>query len=257
MTTKNIRARKPKLPAGYILYQGPSMLDGAPIVVIVTALRKSRNSKTGNMAQTYIIRADEHPIIASRTGGDYSICGTCKHRGDGTGKKRSCYVTLAHGPSNVYRSFLRGVYVPLDATGIMRLKGKTIRFGTYGDPAAAPHYVWDFLSMLAGAWTGYTHQWRDLNAPTTGHIWSRLLMASVDTPEEMAEAHAMGWRTFRVGTMPVPDAPKSEVICPASEEMGKKTTCEMCRACMGSSAKAKVSIRIAPHGTGKKWAKAA
>lgn len=242
-----------KQPAGYILYEGPSMLDGSPIVVIATALTHSRNAKTGHMVQTYIIRSDEHPIVANRTGLDFAICGDCKHRGDGTGQQRSCYVTLAHGPSNVYRSYLRGVYVPLDAEGMARLKGKTIRFGTYGDPAAAPYHVWEFLSLHAKAWTGYTHQWRKLNESAD---WFRLLMASVDTPAEMAEAHNLGWRTFRVGTTEANAKANAkattEVTCPASVEAGKKTVCEACRACMGTSAKARASIVIAPHGAGKK-----
>ena len=38
---------------GVILYEGPSMLDGAPIVVIATGIRTgSTNVKTGAMIQT-------------------------------------------------------------------------------------------------------------------------------------------------------------------------------------------------------------
>ena len=96
-----------------IIYQGPSLLDGSPIVVI--ALAKSSNKKTGDMVQTYIIRSDMDPLKASKYGYDYAICGDCKHRGeadpDGTGKqakKRSCYVTLFHGPLQVYKSYKKG-----------------------------------------------------------------------------------------------------------------------------------------------------
>jgi len=39
-----------------IIYRGPSVLDGAPIVVVATYSK--RNKKTGTMVQTYIIRDD-------------------------------------------------------------------------------------------------------------------------------------------------------------------------------------------------------
>ena len=90
------------MTAGYIVYDGPSMLDGKPIVVIVCALERSRNVKTGHMVQTYIIRKDMHPVEAVNSGEDASICGTCVHRKDTVTGRRSCYVTLAHGPSHVW-----------------------------------------------------------------------------------------------------------------------------------------------------------
>jgi len=79
------------------------------------------------------------------------------------------------------------------------------------------------------------------------------LMASVDTKDEMAIAHDMGWRTFRVGSDPIA---KVESNCPASEEAGRKVQCIDCKACMGTAGKARVSIQIAAHGTGAKYATA-
>ena len=72
-------------------------------------------------------------------------------------------------------------------------------------------------------------------------------MASVDTFEDAMEAWAKGWRTFRMGF----DKQDNEVPCPASEEGGRKTTCEKCALCAGASKIAK-SVIIQPHGTGKK-----
>ena len=63
----------------YILYEGASLLDGKPIVVI--GIPKSSNSKTGGMFQTIIMRSDIDPITASRLGEDFSVCGDCVHRG--------------------------------------------------------------------------------------------------------------------------------------------------------------------------------
>lgn len=77
-----------------------------------------------------------------------------------------------------------------------------------------------------------------------------LVMASVDSSGERAEAHADGWRSFRV--LKVADAVEakdsSEIACPASVEAGKKVTCEDCGLCKGTSRPAR-SIAIVDHST--------
>ena len=60
--------------------------------------------------------------------------------------------------------------------------------------------------------------------------WQELLMASVSTPEEADRAQAEGWRTFRVHA----EATPGEVVCPASEEAGRRTQCDRCRLCSGA-----------------------
>lgn len=233
------------MAAGYVIYDGPSMIDGERIIVVVCALDSSRNLKTGNMVQTYIIRPDMHPIEAVRGGFDRSICGDCVHRGDGTGKGRSCYVTLIHGPSHVYRSYLKGVYpaaTPAEVAEIVA--GRMVRLGTYGDPAAAPLAVWEVLVSKAEGWTGYTHQWRKAEAG-----WQRLVMASADSQNDAKEAWLRGYRTFRVGSSAMTGR---EVNCPASAEAGKRAQCISCKLCMGSTSKAPKSVQIAPHGAGAK-----
>lgn len=236
-----------KTPNGVILYRGPSALDGAPIVVIATGIAKaSANAKTGAMIQTYILRDDMNPIEAVKTGADASICGDCVHRGDGTGAGRSCYVTLIHGPSAVYRGLRNGAYdtaTPDVAAALFA--GRKVRLGTYGDPAAAPLALWQDVLHSADGWTGYTHQWKTLPA-----AWARLVMASADTALEMLLAQARGFRTFRVATTAGQAVKGREVVCPASEEAGKKTECFACGACAGLSSRAKVSIVIAAHGSG-------
>jgi len=44
------------------------------------------------------------------------------------------------------------------------------------------------------------------------------------------------------------------VLCPASEEAGRKATCATCKLCGGASIKAK-SVAIPAHGTSKRKAK--
>lgn len=223
-----------------VIWEGASRIDGAPIVVIATGMdARSANPKTGAMVQTYIIRADVAPVDAIRTGQDASICGDCVHRGEGF-SDRTCYVNVGQGPRSVYAAYKRGSYWrmrPIDAGA-----GRMVRLGTYGDPAAVPAVVWRALLRRCIGHTGYTHQWR--RAPDL----RRLVMASVDSPEEAREAHAMGWRTFRV-TRTSTEAPVGrEIVCPASEEAGKKLTCSQCGACDGASGR-RGSIRIKAHGS--------
>jgi hypothetical protein len=58
---------------GYIAYEGASMIDGSPIVVIVNKIDGSDNVKTGAIVQTFILRSDISPIDALNTGADVSI----------------------------------------------------------------------------------------------------------------------------------------------------------------------------------------
>lgn len=222
-----------------ILYEGPSQLDGAPIVVILT---ESRNRKTGGMLQTWIMRADIEPHIALKTGADSSVCGNCKMRPLLGGV---CYVRVFQAPLVVWKAWRRGNYQAagsLDAIA-ERGAGHSIRLGAYGDPAAVPVEIWRALVSRAAAWTGYTHQWRDAVAAPL----QSLAMASTDSPDELADARAAGWRSFRVRAPFEPLAGK-EIVCPASDEAGKRTTCESCRACGGTGAKAKADIAIVAHG---------
>jgi hypothetical protein len=241
----------------HIIYQGPSLLDGSPIVVI--AQTKTRNRKTGDMVQTYILHADIDPITANRTGADFAICGDCPHRGTahdgdkGTATDRTCYVTLAHGPRSVYAAFKRGVYDTV--TGHAAIKeigaGRMVRIGTYGDGAAVPSYIWDSLCEDAAGWTAYTHQ----NGVDGAATDPKRFMTSADSKAEASAAWAMGQRTFRVISDVSDVVPGKEILCPASEEMGKRTTCDTCGLCAGAAIKAK-SIAIVAHGTSAKKAKA-
>ena len=122
-----------------------------------------------------------------------------------------------------------------------------MRLGTYGDPAAVPARIWLSLLRDSSGHTGYTHQWRDPNA---AHLRS-LCMASADSPADAVLAQSMGWRTFRVGMWGEVErdrAALSESLCPASEQAGKKLTCETCLACDGAGTAKRGSIFIPAHG---------
>ena len=228
---------------GMVLYRGPSMLNGQPIVAILTGLgsgKSSKNKKTGGMLQTWILPAHVRPTEAARTGTDAAVCGTCPLRPSEGG---GCYVTLFHAPLGVWKADQRRRY---DRFEPARVRGHRVRFGSYGDPAAVPTMVWAMLARYASGYTGYTHAWRDA-APTL----ARYCMASADTPALATEAQARGWRTFRVGDT----ASAGEILCPASEAAGKRTTCERCGLCAGTASAAR-SIYIPPHGASEARARA-
>ena len=219
-----------------IIYKGPSLLDGAPIVVIATY--SNRNTKTGKVVQTYILRSDINPLEASKTGEDFSICGSCPMRGEVTtdpkrkiAKGRKCYVNLGQGVLIVFKSFLRGVYKEGDPRSMGR--DRFVRVGTYGDPAAVPSEVWDELLAECETWTAYTHQkpWRP-----------DIAMQSADSYDE-AKAHwAEGRRTFRV-IVDLGDIDKTkETLCPASKEAGRRVQCTACKLCKGSSLAKSIAI---------------
>lgn len=228
---------------GVILYEGPSQLNGQPIVVIVTGLSKrSVNSKTGDMLQTWIMPAGEFdPLTAAQSGEDESVCGDCKMR---PFNKGPCYVNLGQAPRNVWLAYKANAY-PRSLIPASLGRGRFVRLGSYGDPAAVPLHVWRRLLAEASGWNGYTHQWR------TSRRLIDYCMASCDSPEEAEEAREQGWRTFRVRS---PDQPTmlGEFVCPASSEAGHKTTCNECKACGGLSSKARAHPVIMAHGATKK-----
>lgn len=231
---------------GRILYEGPSLIDGAPIVAIVVGLADdSANSKTGGMLQTFILRSDVAPLDALKTGADASVCGDCKHRPFNGG---ACYVNVGHAPRGVWQCYKRGSgYAPAeDLRSIGR--GRAVRLGTYGDPAAVPASIWRELIAESTLHTGYTHQWGSGRA---GEGLRDIVMASCDTPSERDKARAQGWRTFTVRTAADPLAAR-ESVCPASEEAGKRIQCAQCGACDGAGSGRKGSIAIIAHGATKR-----
>lgn len=217
---------------GAVLYDGPSMIDGQPIVVIVTGLKgrpgkRSANGKTGDMLQTWILRSDLHPVVAL-AGEDKSVCGDCPHRRQDNGK-RSCYVQVGKAPAAVWRCYRRGGYAPLQSA--QQVAGRKLRVGSYGDPAAVPAAVWLPLIAAVAGHTGYTHQWR-----TPIGQWAKgILQASCDGLADYSEATTHGWGTFLV-TPKGTELPAEMAHCAASKERGAKTTCERCTLCAGVAA---------------------
>ena len=236
----------------FIIYDGPSLIDGQPIVAIAQV--KTGNRKTGDMVQTWILRSNIDPITASRTGADVSICGDCPHKGTpsnkvtGWAKNRTCYVNLLFAPNGVYKAYKRGSYEVSKGHDAIRAIGllRGVRLGSYGDPAAVPSYVWESLTSGAEFVTAYTHN------PT--NPMPETIMTSADNAMQAESAWNKGERTFRVVSALDQIIKGKEVLCPASDEAGNRATCASCKLCGGNSIKAK-SVAIVAHGASKRKAK--
>jgi len=238
----------PLRATGAVVWQGPSPIDGSPLVAILT--RRSANRKTGDMPQLYILRADRSPVEASRTATDDATCGHCPLRHSLGG---GCYVNLGHGPQSVYRAFAAGRY-PEATPELLQswTQGKRVRLGAYGDPAMLPESVIERVTAHARGWTGYTHQY--------AHPWAQwarhYMMASADTPQLARDLRARGWRTFALSADPFTDRPTpdesapTQVECPADT---RGTSCADCGLCDGTRngtrpATEVASVVIRPHG---------
>ena len=233
---------------GVILYEGPSKIDGKPIVAIACRITEaSGNVKTGAMVQTFIMRQDIAPHEALKTGDDSSVCGDCKLRPIHKGATR-CYVRVYQAPLSVWDAYHRGRYaapdVDFDSALLPELfAGLSFRIGSYGDPAAIPAMVWKTATRLVKNRTGYTHQWNK----KIGAGLKSLCMASADNAAEVANASAKGWRTFRVRKIEQEILFGVESICPASKEGGQRVQCDSCGLCQGATIAAR-NIVIADHG---------
>jgi len=235
---------------GAVLYEGPSKLDGAPIVAIANGFQGSSvNDKTGKMIQTWILRSDISPVEALRGGEDFSVCGNCQFRFvDGNGL---CLVNVGWGPQGVWKAYKDGRFEEYSREKHGRyLRRRHIRIGSYGDPVAVPSQVWRrLIDKRNPDWTGYTHQWRLGFAKS----YRDFLMASVESQAEVVEAESRGWRPFLV----LPhnrDVPEGFSWCPAdSLNPARKVECTNCLLCSGIHDEAKrpnKRVAIYAHGTG-------
>ena len=227
-------------PRGAIFYEGPSLINGAPIVGVVTY--QSTNGKTGKIGQTWILHQGHRPTEAVKLGCDDAVCGTCPLRGD-HGQKRACYVILFQGPRQVWESYKAGKYPQLSDASCRVNDGK-LRLGAYGDPTAIPLDVTldMMLHVQVNKSSGYTQRWRD----GTDARWKRWCMASCHNGAEVLKARAAGWSTYRGlrdGEEPMP----LEIMCPSNS--GVK--CRHCMLCAGNRG-AQRSLCNYIHGNGKK-----
>jgi hypothetical protein len=160
---------------GIIIYDGPSVLDGSPVLGVVTGAlergiqRPTSNKKIahGYALQLWIVQRDWHPLDALRTGSDAGVCGTCPLRPQAD-RARLCYVNPMT-ISQVWKH-ARGPdaerLTPYDVGRHRMGLARYVRLGAYGDPVALPFEVCD--DLLRGARAASVASWRrNSSAPRT------------------------------------------------------------------------------------------
>jgi hypothetical protein len=182
------------------------------------------------MHQVWFLVADVKPREAVNQGLDEAVCGDCKLRNG------PCYVRVDQAPRQIWEYETNKGYALEPDYG---KRNVPTRLGAYGEPTSVPFET--IQKLLAGrpGHTGYTHRWR-----TCDQRFKSILMASCDTEEEAEEAKAMGWRYFFVDHVGDHKLRPNEVSCPASKEMGYRTTCDKCLLCSGANKIAKDVVII-------------
>ena len=236
-----------KRPAGVIIWDGPSPFDGQHLTAVLTGLvSKSKNSKTGPMAQLWIL-PDDYPLDAVANGSDAAACGAYPLRPI-NGDPDPCYVNKFFIGS-VWKATQAGKYPrvsPDQAGEYCKAAHLSVRLGAWGDPAMIPFDVIKALLDASGTGhTGYTHQWaQDWFNPR----FLDVCMVSIDDDAQL-DAVPDGARTYRItrdGT-----TQDGEIMCPSSannvDDNGTRLVqCADCGLCAGAGKDAK-NIAISPE----------
>jgi hypothetical protein len=233
-----------RIQTSAVVFEGASWINGEPILAIVTGiLNKSQNAKTGAMAQLWILPKASKPTDASKAGEDSAVCGECPLRWNTGG---ACYVNLGQAPNGVYKAWQAGNTAPANTATLEYLASIPLRFGAYGDPLAIPPSV--LKSLLKNRdkqpTTAYSYQWRNPD-----NQWARsFVMASCHNFEDLEQATALGWSTFRVKA-PEDSFRGDEIECLATAQ---SIQCVDCGLCNGGTAKRQRHIYIDVHGSRSK-----
>ena len=228
--------------------------------VLFNVQSASGNTKTGDMVQIGMFPfewAESRQVIDG--GSDKKVCFSCPHS---QSKGKTCYVRKGRSLMGM-KSKMRGVdasKVPTftsetEQIVLMICKGRPVRFGSYGEPVLLGETLVSKIASVSTHWTGYTHRWMIPEMQ-----WAKkYFMASVENTLEMKNAILSGWRVFYVNMNKdlsfvdvkyAPEVPKEDrlIVCPASKEGGKKTSCDRCKMCAGTTGtKVAASIVINKH----------
>ena len=229
--------------------------DQDRFVALTGLKRRSENSKTGPMVQSYIY-THHHPVEARRDGEQKKVCGTCPLlKANAPDGKNRCYINALHASATWKAT------KDLEVAEVPEKLPAPLRFGSDGDPAYIEPEVREKLLEATPKdnkgrpkYTGYTHQWEDSNDEGL----PKIAMASIDplmaqrrgmtTLELRKEAHAKGYRVYRI--LEVGEEPQEgETICPHYATGVQCIDCSLCNGKRGATDKRK-DIVAPQHGNG-------
>lgn len=208
------------------------------MTVLTHVVKQSSNAKLGNMAATYRTVASCPTTCPLMNNGCYAS-GRIFHIAKKYGVEDYSNVT------DLTKTLPRGGALRLNVSGDFLLEDETPDFGYI----RAVNEV-ALLRPDVSLWS-YTHAWRTL----TPDMFSFVVNASCETPDDVLEATLAGWQTVIVddGTLfgtKVGD--RNVVQCPAQT---RGITCEECRAC-GADTRTRPVIGFSIHGATRAKARA-
>tara|TARA_R110002020_G_scaffold800_4_gene3959 strand:- start:4600 stop:5397 length:798 start_codon:yes stop_codon:yes gene_type:complete len=241
-------------PKGFHFVTESPIVPGVEIINIIRF--SGGNTKTGRLVDTWHFVKGVSFHKARHNGAyDRAICGDCNHRPKEGQLQGTCYVT-GLALLGMEKSFDAGNYPHWTTFGddlqqvlAFAGQGRTVRMGQYGDPVVMGEDNVLALVSLADSWAGYSHQWSD-----DQFAWAvDYMMASADTPEEMVDADAKGWRCFVPHS---PDMETSEALTKVRAAGLKALKCPTeavkCNACpvkcSGKASTTKHHVLIKAHG---------
>ena len=230
---------------GVVLYSGKSKIANQRVVSILTF--HSENGKTGDMGQVWILPLEISPTDAIKQNNNSGACGNCALHGwfdPSVGKvvNRVCYVNVGQAPNGIWKAYQRGnypVYQPRLHNHLIR--GREIRLGAYGDPAALPIPLLRKIVGLASMHTGYSHQCYSIPRQRADKI-AQWCMVSCENEAQHNECLRRGWRAFTV-VRPDQKRPANSIECPHYSRGIQCIDCKLCDGCE----KPKKSIYVIAH----------
>ena len=233
-----------------VLSNGLIISENKTRVVIITGfIKSSKNEKTGNMLQTWILERDIDPVTSVKTGSDSkTVCKGCIFA-SGNG----CYVTVFQAPLSIWRAYKNGSYDNYSKLSpikqrkyLSKIKGRSIRLGAYGNPSLIPKRWITKLVKLSKNHTGYFHNWRELSAKDRS-FYGQYLMASCETESSFKLATSYGLRSFIAsGTKPQHE---NILTCLNTTH---NMSCSRCGLCNGGNNRNSIWIEV--HGNKTKQA---
>ena len=159
---------------------------------------------------------------------------------------RVCYVNVGQAPQAVWQAYKRGRYPTYNPKRHANLiRGRRVRLGAYGDPAALPIRILRDLVSLSSGHSGYSHQLFAIDRRRADLV-AQFCMASCETLTQHREAVRRGWCPFTV-VRPDQQPPAGAVECPFYSHKVRRDSCLLCG---GTSRRARPVYVIAHAKTG-------